>query len=76
MFAIVLLNRPNVDSGLFGYDFTLQQLKEKCQEQRLDLYQCFIDLKKALDIVNEEARWKILSKCGFLLLLSLKSLLV
>lgn len=48
-----------------GYGFTLQQVQEKCQKQALDPYQCFIDLTNALDTVNVEARWKILSKLGF-----------
>ena len=44
--------------------FTARQIQEKCQEQQLDLYQCFIDLPKAFDTVNREALWKIVVKLG------------
>ena len=32
--------------------FSARQLQEKCKEQNLPLYQCFIDLSKAFDTVN------------------------
>ena len=44
--------------------FSARQLQEKCIEQKLDLYQCFIDLTKAFDTVNRELLWKILLKLG------------
>ena len=44
--------------------FTARQLQEKCAEQNLDLYHCFVDLSKAFDTVNREALWKVLAKCG------------
>ena len=44
--------------------FSARQLQEKCREQRVGLYQVFIDLTKAFDTVNRSALWKILSKLG------------
>ena len=44
--------------------FSLRQLQEKCIEQNLNLYHCFIDLSKAFDTVNREALWVVLGKCG------------
>ena len=44
--------------------FTARQLQEKCAEQNLDLYQCFVDLSKAFDTVNREALWIVLHKSG------------
>ena len=44
--------------------FSARQLQEKCIEQNLDLYQCFIDLTKAFDTVNRDLLWKILLKLG------------
>ena len=41
-----------------------RQLQEKCIEQNLNLYHCFIDLSKAFDTVNREALWVVLGKCG------------
>ena len=43
---------------------SLRQLQEKCIEQNLDLYHCFIDLSKAFDTVNRKALWVVLGKCG------------
>ena len=42
--------------------FTIRQLQEKCQKQRRNLFQVFIDLTKAFDTVNREALWLILGK--------------
>ena len=42
--------------------FTVRQIQEKCTEQQMDLFACFIDLTKALNTVNREALWIILSK--------------
>ena len=39
-------------------------LPEKCQKQRKDPFQMFIDLTKAFDTVNREALWLILRKLG------------
>ena len=50
--------------GTVDMIFTAKQVQEKCREQNMDLYQCFIDLKKAFDTVNREALWKILRKIG------------
>ena len=44
--------------------FSARQLREKCKEQNLPLYQCFIDLSKAFDTVNRSTLWKILLKLG------------
>ena len=54
--------RPN--RGTTDMVFSLRQLQEKCIEQNLDLYHCFIDLSKAFDTVNREALWVVLAKCG------------
>ena len=42
-----------------GYDF-----QEKCGEQNLPLFHCFIDLSKAFDKVNRSTLWKVLLKLG------------
>ena len=52
-------NRSTVDMI-----FTARQIQEKCREQHMDLYQCFIDLQKAFDTVNRTALWKMLGKLG------------
>ena len=44
--------------------FTARQLQEKCSEQVMGLYQCFVDLSKAFDTVNREALWVVLAKSG------------
>ena len=44
--------------------FSAKQLQEKCIEQRMPLYQVFVDLTKAFDTVNRDALWKVLGKCG------------
>ena len=44
--------------------FSLRQLHEKCIEQNLNLYHCFIDLNKAFNTVNREALSVVLVKCG------------
>ena len=44
--------------------FSVRQLQEKCIEQNLNLFHCFIDLSKAFDTVNREALWVVLGKCG------------
>ena len=41
-----------------------RQLMEKCTEQRMPLYQDFVDLTKAFDTVNREALWIVQSKYG------------
>ena len=50
--------------GTVSMIFTIRQLQEKCQKQRKDLFQVFIDLTKAFDTVNREALWLILRKLG------------
>ena len=42
--------------------FFVWQIQEKCIEQLKPLYQVFVDLTKALDIVNREGLQKILAK--------------
>ena len=44
--------------------FSARQIQEKCIEQNLNLYQCFIDLTKAFDTVNRVMLWKVLKKFG------------
>ena len=44
--------------------FSARQIQEKCREQRVGLYQVFIDLTKAFDTVNRTALWQILGKLG------------
>ena len=44
--------------------FSVRQLMEKCIEQRVPLYQVFVDLTKAFDTVNCSALWFILGKLG------------
>ena len=44
--------------------FSARQLMEKCIEQRVPLYQVFVDLTKAFDTVNRSALWRILGKLG------------
>ena len=41
-----------------------RQRQERCIEQNLDQYQCFIDIAKTFDTVNREALWKVLGKLG------------
>ena len=50
--------------GTVDMIFSGQQLQEKCKEQNLPLYQCFIDLSKAFDTVNRSTLWKNLLKLG------------
>ena len=44
--------------------FAARQLQEKSIEQRVKLYQVFVDLTKAFDTVNRPALWIILGKLG------------
>jgi len=44
--------------------FSLRQLQETCEEQRMPLYVAFIDLTKAFDLVSREGLCKILLKIG------------
>ena len=50
--------------GTVDMIFTARQIQEKCREQCMDLYQVFIDLKKAFDTVNRKALWIVLAKLG------------
>ena len=50
--------------GTVDMIFSVRQLQEKCIEQNLDLYHCFIDLTKAFDTVNRKILWQILAKLG------------
>ena len=55
--------RYRKDRGTIGMIFTArQQLKEKCQEQNVDLYLTFVDLTKAFDTVSREGLWNIMAK--------------
>ena len=44
--------------------FSARQLQGKCIEQRVALYQVFVDLTKAFDTLNRYALWTILGKHG------------
>ena len=44
--------------------FSLRELQEKCQEQRLPLYITFIDLTKAFDLVSRSGLFKLLQRIG------------
>ena len=44
--------------------FSARQVQEKCIEQNMDLYQCFIDLTKAFETGNRNMLWKVLKKFG------------
>ena len=44
--------------------FSLRQLQEKCQEQRMPLYIVFIDLTKAFDLVSRSGLLNLLRKIG------------
>ena len=46
--------------------FSVRQVQEKCIEQNMDLVAVFIDRTKAVDTVNRETLWVILSKLGCL----------
>ena len=50
--------------GTVDMIFSARQLMEKCIEQRVPLYQVFVDLTKAFDTVNRIALWIILGKLG------------
>jgi hypothetical protein len=50
--------------GTIDMIFAARQIQEKCIEQRVDLYQVFIDLTKAFDTINRDALWRILAKLG------------
>ena len=52
-------NRSTVDMI-----FSLNQLQEKCREQRQPLFIAFIDLTKAFDLVSRDGLFKILPKIG------------
>ena len=80
VFARILLNRlishiaenilPEAQCGFRAQRgtsdmiFSARQIQEKCLEQNMDLYQCFIDLTKAFDTVNRNLLWKVLKKFG------------
>ena len=79
VFARLLLNRLNdkvcpevIPESQSGFRpgrgtadmiFSARQLIEKSIEQR-KLYQVFVDLTKAFDTVNRDARWKVIGKFG------------
>ncbi|WP_353839203.1 reverse transcriptase domain-containing protein, partial [Acinetobacter baumannii] len=44
--------------------FSLRQLQEKCNEQRVPLYIAFIDLTKAFDMVSRTGLFELLQKIG------------
>ncbi len=50
--------------GTVDMIFSVRQLQEKCREQNVPLYHCFIDLSKAFDSVNRDTLWKILLRLG------------
>ena len=51
--------RPTIDMA-----FSLLQLQEKCGEQQMPLYNAFIDLTKAFDLVSRDGLFQILPKIG------------
>ena len=51
--------------GTMDMIFSAHQLQEKCMEQRVPIYQVFLDLTKAFDPVNRSALWIILEKLGY-----------
>ena len=46
--------------------FTARQLREKCQEQNVDLYMTFVDLTRAFDTVSRDGLRKIMATFGCL----------
>ena len=50
--------------GTVDLIFTIRQLQEKCQKQREDLSQMFVDLTEAFDTANREALCLIPRKLG------------
>ena len=44
--------------------FSARLIQEKCIEQNMDLYQCFVDLTKAFDTVHRGTLWEVLGKLG------------
>lgn len=44
--------------------FSVRKLGEKCVEQRMDLYQGFVDLANTFDTANRITLWEILGKLG------------
>ena len=42
--------------------FSVRQIQEKCIEQNMDLYRCFIDLTNSFDTGNRKMLWKVLKK--------------
>ena len=44
--------------------FTLRQIQEKCREQNLPLYICFVDFRKAFDSVPRDMLWRVLGRYG------------
>lgn len=44
--------------------FSVQQIQEKCREQRRPLHIAFVDLKKAFDMVSRQGLFAILQKLG------------
>ena len=49
----------HVNRGTVDMIFSAQQLQEKCREQNLPSYNCFIDLSKAFDTANRSTMSKI-----------------
>ena len=43
---------------------TLRQIQEKCREQNLLLYICFVDFRKAFDNVPRDLLWRLLGRYG------------
>uniref|UniRef100_K7E3Q4 RNA-directed DNA polymerase n=1 Tax=Monodelphis domestica TaxID=13616 RepID=K7E3Q4_MONDO len=53
-----------LDRSTIDMVFMVRQMQEKCLEQNVRFYIVFIDLTKAIDTVNRDALWVILSKPG------------
>lgn len=44
--------------------FSLRQIQEKCREQNMPLYMCFVDLTKAFDTVSRTGLFTVLDRIG------------
>ncbi|XP_014770758.1 uncharacterized protein LOC106869505 [Octopus bimaculoides] len=52
------------EQGTMDMIFSARQVQQKCLEEQMPLYQVFINLTKAFDMVNRDALWIVLCKLG------------